>query len=493
MRQRHPERLADYLRSGGRSEKLAAAARRGAGAAQSFGRGLERDLPVREAGAGRLDLARVFVIFGKQRDTAGDEDGRKVARGGQRHHHGGEALVAGRDTEHAGTRGQRADQPAEDRSRVVAVGQRIEHSGGALGAAVARIGAIGRERDGAARLQLFGRGVHQQADFPMACVIAERHGRTVGRADSAVRAEDQELLAAERRGLPAHAGILAPAKEVARGTMEQHLRSNRERARGSRRLAANIVQRRVGGFENVAVHRGHDIRTAAARGIMQTMRVRKSWCTLLLLAVAAAAAPKHVVRENIEWLDVWLPDTNSHDLPRVLLIGDSITRGYGKQVEALLKGKAYVGRMATSKSLGDPALLDEVALILKEQSFDVIHFNNGMHGDGYNEAEYAAALPDLISTLHRHAPHAKLIWASTTDVRRKNQLEQADPKTERVVARNRAAAAIVAKSGIPVDDLFAVVDGHPEFHAQDGVHFNEQGYAALAARVAKSIEPLLAR
>ena len=226
---------------------------------------------------------------------------------------------------------------------------------------------------------------------------------------------------------------------------------------------------------------------------MQSMRLRKCWCTFLLLAVAAAAAPQHVVREDIEWLDVWLPDTNSHDLPRVLLIGDSITRGYGKQVEALLKGKAYVGRMATSKSLGDPALLDEVALILKEQSFDIIHFNNGMHGNGYSEAEYAAALPELIGALHRYAPHAKLIWASTTDVRRKNQLEQPDAKTERVVERNRAAAAIAAKSGIPVDDLFVVVEGHPEFHVQDGVHFNEQGYAALAARVAKSIEPLLAR
>jgi lysophospholipase L1-like esterase len=214
-------------------------------------------------------------------------------------------------------------------------------------------------------------------------------------------------------------------------------------------------------------------------------------CALLALSAIAAAAPQHIARENIEWLDVWLPDTNAHDLPRVLLIGDSITRGYGRQVETALKGKAYVGRMATSKSLGDPALLNEVTAILEEQRFDVIHVNNGMHGDGYSEEEYAAALPALLDTLRRYAPDAKLIWATTTDVRRRNRLEESDPKTGRIVLRNRAVAAFAGREHIPIDDLFTLVRDHPEYHAPDGVHFNEQGYHVLAGQVAASIEKLL--
>ena len=210
-----------------------------------------------------------------------------------------------------------------------------------------------------------------------------------------------------------------------------------------------------------------------------------------ILGIAVAAPPKQIVRENIEWLDVWMPNTNDHDLPRVLLIGDSITRGYGRQVEAALKGKAYVSRMATSKSLGDPALLDEVRLVLRQQAFDVIHFNNGMHGSGYSEQQYAAAMPALLATLRRHAPKAKLIWASTTDVRRRNRLEEVDPKTERIVERNRAAAQIVGKRNIPIDDLFSLVADHPEYHAADGVHFNEKGSEILAAQVARSILKLL--
>jgi len=214
---------------------------------------------------------------------------------------------------------------------------------------------------------------------------------------------------------------------------------------------------------------------------------------LLAAAPAFAASKTHVVREDIEWLDVWLPDTNSHALPRVLLIGDSITRGYGPRVETNLKGVAYVGRLATSKSLGDPALLQQVAVILQEQKFDVIHFNNGLHGSGYTQQEYAAALPKLLAVFHRYAPAAKLIWASSTDVRQKDHVEAVSAAdTQRVTERNAAVAAIVTKKNIPIDDLFVVIKDHPEYHVHDGVHFNDTGYTALAAQVAKSIQAVLA-
>jgi lysophospholipase L1-like esterase len=209
------------------------------------------------------------------------------------------------------------------------------------------------------------------------------------------------------------------------------------------------------------------------------------------LAVSAVSPKTHVVREDIEWLDVWLPNTNDHALPRVLLIGDSITRGYGPKVEANLKGFAYVSRMATSKSLGDPALLQQVTLVLQEQTFDVIHFNNGLHGNGYTQQEYTGALPGLLAVFHRYAPHARLVWASSTDVRQKDHLETASPDTERVVERNAAVAAILAKRDIPVEDLFSLVKDHPEYHVNDGVHFKDEGYGVLAAEVAKTIKGLL--
>ena len=135
---------------------------------------------------------------------------------------------------------------AEDGRGVVAIGQGIEHSGCALAAAVARVGAIGGERDGAEGFQFLGGGVHQQADFPMTGVIAQGDRSAIGRADAAVGTEDEELLPAERCRVPPHAGILTPAEGISGGPLEEHFRSDRERALGPTSLGSDVEKGRVG-------------------------------------------------------------------------------------------------------------------------------------------------------------------------------------------------------------------------------------------------------
>src|ERR1700756_2181623 len=98
---------------------------------------------------------------------------------------------------------------------------------------------------------------------------------------------------------------------------------------------------------------------------------------------ASHAAPADVppsARESIEWCDIWISHANETNLPRVLLIGDSITRAYYPAGEKRLTGKAFVARLATSRFVADPVLLKEIAMVLDETRFAVIHFNNGMHG-----------------------------------------------------------------------------------------------------------------
>jgi lysophospholipase L1-like esterase len=211
---------------------------------------------------------------------------------------------------------------------------------------------------------------------------------------------------------------------------------------------------------------------------------------LTLWATSAMAGQNTIERESIEWCNVWITHGTEHALPRVLLIGDSITQGYYAQVETKLAGKAYVGRLTTSKSLGDPALLDEVATVLKQYRFDVIHFNNGLHGQAYTEPQYARAFPKLIATIRKGAPKAELIWATSTPVREGEDLH-ISPRTERVKARNQIALAIVTKERIPVNDLFALVIDHPEYFSRDGVHASPQGVAAEAEVVAKAIQAQL--
>ena len=211
----------------------------------------------------------------------------------------------------------------------------------------------------------------------------------------------------------------------------------------------------------------------------------------ILLAVPGAKAGTQPPREDIEWIDIWMPHTNEHALPRVLLIGDSITRNYNPFVEKALQGKAYVCRLTTSHFISDPLLLGQITLLLGQMKFDVIHFNNGMHGFQHTEEEYRAAFPAYLAAIRDHAAGAKLFWASTTPVRQSHHIEQLDPRTERVKVRNAIASEFVSKEGIPVDDLYALVLPHPEYNDAAGVHFTVPGEQAQAAQVAAEIEKVL--
>ena len=206
---------------------------------------------------------------------------------------------------------------------------------------------------------------------------------------------------------------------------------------------------------------------------------------------AFGAEPERVVREEIEWLDVWVPGNGDRKLPKVLLVGDSIARGYYGEVEARLKGKAVVARLTTSKSLGDDGLLAEVRMILSQTAFDVVHVNNGLHGWGYTEEEYAAALPELLKVIRTGVPKAKVVWATTTPMRTLGKLETLSDKNPRVEARNAIAAKVMAKESVPTNDLYALLAGKPDWYSGDGVHLNAKGTGALATKVAETVAGLL--
>jgi hypothetical protein len=216
-----------------------------------------------------------------------------------------------------------------------------------------------------------------------------------------------------------------------------------------------------------------------------------AFCALDTLA--AESSKPMPAREFIEWCDIWISHANETNLPRVLLIGDSITRDYYHEVEKRLAGKAFVGRLATSRFVSDPVLLKEIELVLDGTKFDVIQFNNGMHGWQHSEAEYREAFPKFIKTIRAHAPKAKLIWATTTPLRDGKGVTgdtKAEYSDERIAARNALAAEVVTAQKIPTVDLNAAVRGHPELHS-DNVHFNGQGSQILAAEVAAAVAKLL--
>lgn len=226
---------------------------------------------------------------------------------------------------------------------------------------------------------------------------------------------------------------------------------------------------------------------------------------------------RHVAREPVEWMRLWLPnvickplqqnvigqfgpqkilkprsDINKK-LPQVLLIGDSITEMYYHDVAKDLKGKAYVGYFSSSLAVGDPMLPAQIALILKNYRFNVIQFNNGMHGPGYSEQEYAKYFPQVIQTIRTYCHGAKLIWANTTPTRMQYNFAKFSPWNKRIIARNKIADTFCRRAGIPITNLYSVLLHHPEYYAKHGagIHENALGQKVEARHVADTILKVL--
>jgi lysophospholipase L1-like esterase len=181
-------------------------------------------------------------------------------------------------------------------------------------------------------------------------------------------------------------------------------------------------------------------------------------------------------------------------LPRVLLIGDSISMGYTLAVREALAGKANVHRPADNCG---PTIkgLQKIDAWLGEGRWDLIHFNFGIHDTRLDSAgrqqvpldQYEKNLRALVARLKQTG--ATLIWSATTPVPENCK----PPRTNSdVIAYNAAARKIMESSGIAIDDLYSfAVPRLSEIQLPTNVHFNQAGSKILAQQVASTIAEVL--
>jgi hypothetical protein len=193
--------------------------------------------------------------------------------------------------------------------------------------------------------------------------------------------------------------------------------------------------------------------------------------------------------EEIEWTWEVRPSHVDAKLPNVLLVGDSISRNYFPEVERQLANIANVYLFASSTSVGDPRLPRQLAEFASMENvpFRVVHFNNGMHGWTYTETEYKQAFPSYLHALQKIAPHASLIWATTTPVKSETV---PGPTNARIDARNAIALAFIGSAGILIDDQHELMTHHADQY-QDNVHFNPAGAAVQGQQAAHTIQTSL--
>jgi len=194
-------------------------------------------------------------------------------------------------------------------------------------------------------------------------------------------------------------------------------------------------------------------------------------------------------------------------LPRVLIIGDSISIGYQVALREALAGKANVHRPATNCGPTSRGV-DQIEQWLATDNsnsgkWDVIHFNFGLHDvyhydDNGNRtdadkghcqviaSDYEKNLEKLVSRMKKTG--AKLIFATTTPVPDgspgRNKGEE--------VTYNDIARRVMQRHGVAIDDLYAfALPRLAEIQLPQNVHFKPEGSKVLAGQVAASILKVL--
>lgn len=229
---------------------------------------------------------------------------------------------------------------------------------------------------------------------------------------------------------------------------------------------------------------------------------------LALSAVMAADTPTS--RSAPPVAKEFAPIVDDPKLPRVLIIGDSISVAYTLDVRKNLAGVANVHRIAanggsTRTALGDYGL---VRWLKPGEKWDVIHFNEGLHDLSYrfpddrdknDKGEYASPtnggrpnvsleqyeknLRLIVARLKQTG--AKLIFASTTPV---PESDAAKYVKDSELPYNVVARKVMTEEGVTWNDLWAAVKPRQaELQGKRNVHFMPSGSAVLAKQVAEAI------
>lgn len=210
------------------------------------------------------------------------------------------------------------------------------------------------------------------------------------------------------------------------------------------------------------------------------------------------------------WMSNW--DMRATAIPKVLILGDSISIGYTPFVKAMLADKALIYRPLLEDGkdencAGTTYGLTRIdAWLAAEQKWDLIHVNFGLHDlkqvdpitgensknpDDPQQAPLKQYKKNLLRIVKKlEATGAKLIFATTTpypDIT--NGPLRLPGQAERY---NAVALRIMQKRGIAVNDLHGfVLPQMAELQRPENVHFTEYGSRQLAGQVASVIQNAL--
>ena len=168
-------------------------------------------------------------------------------------------------------------------------------------------------------------------------------------------------------------------------------------------------------------------------------------------------------------------------LPRVLIIGDSISRGYTLTVRHALAEKVNLHRAPANCGCSANGLT-QLPVWLGQGRWDLILFNFGIHDRETPSEIYQEHLEWIVNRLRQTG--ARLVWVSSTPV-----LEGAAEYHAGSIERlNGVANALMRRHEIPVVDLYGhVLPVLDKYQLPRNCHYQQHGYEYLGQFVAQEI------
>ena len=189
-------------------------------------------------------------------------------------------------------------------------------------------------------------------------------------------------------------------------------------------------------------------------------------------------------------------------MKNILLIGDSIRRGYDSAVKKTLEGIAEVYFPEDNCRFASYLLryIGDYGALIKNGTPDIIHWNAGLwdclrqYGeDTHTPIEvYAYYIERICLRMKKLYPNATIIFATSTSVISEKMAEGFKRYNKEIEEYNSAAVEIVKKYGFLIDDLYTVSTKLPESAHSDAVHYyTPEGTEAIANQVLYSLAPHL--
>jgi len=201
-------------------------------------------------------------------------------------------------------------------------------------------------------------------------------------------------------------------------------------------------------------------------------------------------------------------DIKDPSLPRILVIGDSISMGYRITISEHFKGRAYVdywvgGAWLDPKNIKPDDSPNKRAFrgVFANGPYDVVTWNSMTlhmwtpdHPDRCPVESCEENLDNVAAFLRKLAPDTQFIWIRctpfTTPVPGKPSIINVK-KTEPLVTRNAIADRVMKQFGIPEVDLYAWCEKNLDKANADGVHWKPEASRQMAGEIIPVIEKFL--